>query len=49
MFTREELLNIAALINVAPIKGSEAMTVGLLQQKLSKLLLETPIETEKKK
>lgn len=38
MFTTEELKNISALINIAPIKGQEAMTVALLQQKIGSLL-----------
>lgn len=33
-FTQEDYKNIAALIAIAPIKGSEAMTVAVLQQKL---------------
>ena len=37
-FTQEELKNILALINVAPIKGQEAFVVALLQQKLTSKL-----------
>ncbi len=47
MFTQEELKNIIALIALAPIKGSDAYTVALLQEKLSKLLVVEPV-TEKK-
>lgn len=38
MFTTEELKNILALINIAPIKGMEATTVALLQQKITQML-----------
>lgn len=37
-FTQEEIKNILALISIAPIKGQEATTVALLQQKLTTLL-----------
>lgn len=46
-FTQEELKNILALINIAPIKGNEATTVALLQQKIFKML--TPETSEKPK
>lgn len=36
--TQEDIRNIIALIGVAQIKGQEATTVALLQQKLLKLL-----------
>ena len=36
--TQEDIRNIIALISVAQIKGQEATTVALLQQKLLKLL-----------
>lgn len=39
-FTQEEIRNILALINIAPINGNQATTVVLLQQKLVKLLNE---------
>jgi len=35
MFTNEELKNLLILVNKAPISGSEATTVALLQQKLT--------------
>ena len=38
MFTQEELRNLLALIGIAPIKGSEATTVALLQQKITALV-----------
>lgn len=41
-FTHEELKNILALIGLAPIKGSEAVTVALLQQKINQMLAPTP-------
>ena len=37
-FTQEEIKNLIALINLAPIKGLEAMTVAMLQQKLASML-----------
>ena len=46
MFTPEELKNILALINIAPIKGNEATIVALLQQKIS-ILLTPPAKTPK--
>ncbi len=56
MFTTDELKNLLAIINIAPIKGSEAVTVALLQQKVAGLLskVEVPVdvkqpEPEKKK
>ncbi len=49
-FTPQDIQNIIALINLAPIKGGEATTVALLQQKLAGLLpAETPAETKEKK
>lgn len=48
-FTQEDYKNLLALINIAPIKGQEAMTVALLQQKLtSKLEPVKPDEKAKK-
>jgi hypothetical protein len=38
MFTIEELKNLLALVNIAPIKGQEAVTVAMLQQKILGLL-----------
>lgn len=52
MFTQEELKNISVLINIAPIKGAEATTVALLQQKINNLLVlpsENSPEPEPKK
>lgn len=45
-FTQEEIKNILVLISLAPIKGAEAATVALLQEKISKFL--TPEEDKKK-
>ncbi len=47
-FTQEELKNILALINVAPIKGQEATTVAMLQQKIVGMLqaTEKPVAKE---
>jgi len=42
MFNKEELKNILALINIAPIKGGEATTVAILQQKIVGLLTPQP-------
>jgi len=42
---QEDYKNILALIGIAPIKGQEATTVAILQQKLSRLL--TPEEKPK--
>ena len=47
MFTQEELKNILALINLAPIKGGEATTVALLQQKIVSLLTPEVPKNEK--
>lgn len=47
-FTIEELKNIAALINIAPIKGGESMTVALLLQKINILLQKNSAEPETK-
>ena len=41
-FTPEELKNLLALINLASIKGQEAITVALLQQKINNLLTQIP-------
>lgn len=40
--TKEDLGNIFSLISVAPIKGSEAPTVAILQQKIRALLQDNP-------
>ncbi len=45
-FTKEELQNLLALVNSAPIKGVEATTVALLQQKIAALLKEPKEEKE---
>jgi hypothetical protein len=45
-FTQEDLKNMLALINLAPIKGQEAVTVAILQQKIAKLI-ELPKEEPK--
>ncbi len=37
-FTKEELNSILALINLAPIKGSDALVVAILQNKIAKML-----------
>lgn len=37
-FTQTEIKNLLELVNIAPIKGIEAMTVVLLQQKLQNML-----------
>lgn len=37
-FTQEELKNISALINASSIKGQDALTVALIQQKIAKLM-----------
>jgi hypothetical protein len=47
-FTQEELKNILALVNLAPIKGQDAVTVALLQQKLSGLITPPPVKEEEK-
>jgi hypothetical protein len=49
-FTNDELNNILNIINIAPIKGSNAMTVALLQQKIVNLMKpdEKRPESEKK-
>lgn len=36
--TNQDINNIIALINIAPIKGNEATTVAILQQKLTQML-----------
>lgn len=38
MLTQEDIKNIIALINISQIKGQEAVTVALLQQKLLGML-----------
>lgn len=48
-FTQEELRNILALINIAPIKGGEAFTVANLQVKIQQMIenntvVEKPVE-----
>lgn len=45
--TQEDIKNIIALISVAPIKGQEATTVAILQQKLLSLLTPTKDEASK--
>lgn len=47
MFTQEELKNIKALIGIAPIKGTDALTVALLLQKIEGLLTPEPKKEEK--
>lgn len=44
--TPEDIKNLIALISVAPIKGSESMTVALLLQKLNAMLQPKPKEDE---
>lgn len=48
MFTKEELTNIAKLIEIAPIKGSESVVVAQLLIKIDSLLKETPKKEEVK-
>lgn len=48
-FTQEDIKNILALIAQVPIKGQEAITVAILQQKLSKLLNPEATKVEEKK
>lgn len=46
MLEQLEIKNLLALIAIAPIKGQEATTVALLQQKLTGMLTpEAPVET----
>lgn len=45
--TQEDYKNLLAMINVTTIKGGEALTVALLQQKLNNLLNPTPVSNEK--
>jgi len=49
MFTKEELQNLLALMNRVDLKGSEAITFAVLQQKISGLINPpaTPKEEEK--
>ena len=49
IFTPEELRNLSVLINLATIKGEQAITVGLLQQKLSKMLVPEPKDAKETK
>ena len=44
MFTKDELMNLKGLIQVATITGKDALTVALLQQKIDGLLAEKPTE-----
>ena len=44
MLTKEDYNNILALINRCDLKGNEATAVAVLQQKLSKLMKEFPVE-----
>lgn len=37
--TNQDINNLLSLINIAPIKGNEAMTVAVLQQKLNAMLV----------
>lgn len=44
MFSNEELKNLLVLVNKAPLVGTEATTVALLQQKLTQLISDsTPV------
>ena len=45
--TQEDYKNILSLIGMAPIKGSEALPVALLQQKITMLLQPSPVEDKK--
>jgi len=45
--TQEDYKNLLAMINVTTIKGAEALTVAILQQKLTKLLTPDPVPNEK--
>lgn len=46
MLEQIDLKNLLALIAIAPIKGQEAITVAMLQQKLTSMLTpEVPVET----
>ena len=47
MFTQEEWKNILALISLAPISGKDALTVALLQQKISALITQPEPEVQK--
>lgn len=40
----QDYKNLLALIAIAPIKGNEATTVAVLQQKLNTLISESPEE-----
>ncbi len=42
--TKQDITNILNLIALAPIKGNEAMTVALLQQKLVSIASTMPVE-----
>lgn len=50
MFTQDELNIITAVINRVDIKGSEATTIALLQQKIAVMMkpVEEPKEDKKK-
>jgi len=37
-FSKEDLINLLSLVNSANIKGTDATTVAILQQKIQKLL-----------
>ena len=45
--TQEDYKNLLGLIAAAPINGSQALTVAILQQKLTKLLNPEPLPNEK--
>lgn len=45
--TQEDYKNLLAMTAVAPITGKEALTVAILQQKLTKLLNPEPLPNEK--
>lgn len=47
-FTQEDYKNILVLIATCPIKGQEATTVAILQNKLAKLLTPEPTKEEPK-
>jgi len=45
MLNHEELKNLSVLIQRVDLKGNEAMPVAILQQKIAKLMQETPSAT----
>jgi hypothetical protein len=45
--TQEDYKNLLAMMAVAPINGSQALTVAILQQKINNLLIPTPVSNEK--